>query len=124
MVLVVDEVVLQNSIEYKLEEFLDVASWWKRQRDAVRSVAKCPYLKLPRGRRNGEVYLDVVEFKIRDEEKYLVMSLRAQGMRANHYVTRMEGTGQKMQELVSRRFRTSLYPCKEGPAFNALVQSK
>lgn len=121
VVLVADDVLLQVSSEAIRQEVLEVATWWKGWRDAKWSLDKCSYLKLPRGRRNGVVYLDGEVLKVRETGRYLGMTLGAERLMVDHKRTRMRGA--ETQALVSCGWgNLNLRPCQGGLAFNALVQ--
>lgn len=77
-----DDVLCQVASEQKLQDLLDVASWWAGRKDGEWPVAKYSYLKR-RGEGNGVVYLAEEPLREAEEDKYLGMTLGSEGLREN-----------------------------------------
>lgn len=76
-------------------------SMWRRggQKEAQRSVQKCAYLSLPRGRGNWSVTLGGAEVKLKRTEKYFGMTLMADCLKNKHNIHRLSKPGKETQAL-------------------------
>lgn len=89
--LLADEVLFQASWSRNLQDLLDVASWWEIWKDGEWSVAKCSYLKMRKGR-NEAVYHTGERLRDAKVERYLVMTMGADGIPGNMSKERVEST--------------------------------